>query len=617
MRIFRKLHKWLGLLVGIQFVIWVLSGLLINLVDQEEASGVVSHRPKSAPSPLAEAGPIVPLSALADSVEFVDSVSLSQFITGPVYRVGTGANALLYDATLGERIRIDRSMAEDIASESYGGAALPLSITRLGSGTDEVRGVPGPIWQVQYDDHLKTRIYISENDGTVLAHRNNRWELKDFLLMLHFMDYVRTDDFNTNTPQIIVFGIATLWLAISGSLLVINSFSRADFLWVPGLNPGQNTFKTRIRSELVSECQVALPKALSYLAALSQRDIRIPSNCGGSGSCGLCRILYEENIPEQTPIDREWIDADSIASGMRLACQHRPRAGDAILVPDVAFQQVTSTAKVVASRWLTPLLKEIRLSPDLPIDFVPGDYLEIQIPAFEVDQERMGILAAFEPFWRELQIPVRWSYNNKRPLSRTYSIATADSLRRPQELKFMVRFQPHPSKSRFLPGIGSSFMCGLQQGDAIEFRGPTGLFRLHDSSREKIFIGGGSGMAPLRSMIKHLLEVRSWKGSLRFWYGARCQAEIPYQDEFEALAVKFENFEWAVSLSDAKCDRNWHGFRGLIHETIFRNVLDTHRNLEDCEFYVCGPPKMLAATRQMLSRLGVADHLVRYDDFGI
>ena len=611
---FRKLHKWIGLIVGLQFLIWLLSGLLISFIDHGEVSGNTTLQTPDTPTPLVSVGPFVPPAQLAIETESIDSIALDRFITGPIYRVVSQGDTTLFDARTGDVLHIDRPLVETIARNSYRGTGNLLATERLDSGSDELRDETGTLWRVDFDDDLATRVFIAADDGSVLAHRNSRWKLVDFLLMLHFMDYVRADSFNN--PQIIVFGFATLWLAISGVLLVINSFSRADFLWVPGVGAGGSTVRTRVSSGDGTEREVAVSDALSYYAALSQQDVRLPSNCDGSGSCGLCRVRYTENTPEVSAVDREWIDSDSLADGVRLACQHHPRPGDAIVVPDMALQAGTRSAEVVSSRWLTPLLKEIRLKPDAPVEHKPGDYLEFQVPKFEADRNRMNLKSEFAAVWDDMKIPQQWSLDNSENLRRTYSIATAPSSGKDQELAFTVRFAPPPVDSRFPPGFGSSYMCGLQNGDRIEFRGPAGEFRLVDSDKEKIFIGGGAGMAPLRSMALHLLENQGWQGILRFWYGARNQAEILYRQQFEALAKNHVNFEWQVALSEAEDDSDWQGHRGLIHQTVFNEVLSAHPNVQYCEYYLCGPPQMLAATRKMLADLGVPESLVRFDDFG-
>jgi len=229
---------------------------------------------------------------------------------------------------------------------------------------------------------------------------------------------------------------------------------------------------------------------------------------------------------------------------------------------------------------------------------------------------RLAVPESFAEVWDKLSIPDSWGQTKGSETSRTYSIAVAPNQSEPQELAFNVRFAPPPAGTQFLPGVGSSFLCGSQEGERLAFRGPAGDFRLVDSDREKILIGGGAGMAPLKSMVVHLLKNRGWQGKVRFWYGARNQPEILYRETFETLAKEHENFEWQVALSEATDDLQWQGHRGLIHRAIFEEVLKDHSMIKECEFYVCGPPSMLAATRRMLRDLGVSDASVRFDDFG-
>ena len=611
---FRKLHKWLGLVIGAQLVIWLLSGTLISFIDQQTVSGAATRRQPAEEVPLASSGPFFPISRLSTPVASAQSVTLASSFAGPVYRVVGNDGTTLYDARTGNIVWIDRPLAEQIASDSYRGAGRLVSSERLETGSNEVRDVPGPVWRINFDDDLATRVYVAVENGEVLAHRNSRWKLVDFLLMLHFMDYVRADSFNN--PQIIVVGFGTLWIAISGLLLVFYSFSRSDFLWFPGMRTRHRRVHGMVGSATHATRQVALDGSLSYFAGLSQNEIKLPSNCGGSGSCGLCRIRYVEDPPDHTPVDQEWLDNTALGQGLRLGCQHRPRSGDAIVVPDIAFQQSSQSAEVISSRWLTPLLKEIRIRPDAPVTFTPGDYLEFQVPAFDTQRARMGLPESYWPVWDALSLPGNWSFSHSGTLGRTYSIATAADGARPQELVFTVRFAPPPPGTHLLPGAGSSYMCSLQNGDRVDFRGPAGDFRLIDSDREKILIGGGAGMAPLKAMTLHLLQNLRWQGKLHFWYGARNRKEILYGDTFESLAKEHANFEWQVALSDEGDERHWEGYKGLIHEVVLEQVLKDHGALRECEFYLCGPPPMLAATRQMLRDLGVADQMVRFDDFG-
>jgi Na+-transporting NADH:ubiquinone oxidoreductase subunit F len=613
---FRKLHKWIGLIIGAQMLVWLITGMLISLIDQQSVSGSATRQPVTDKPLLAQFLPLYPAAQLPISMGAVRQVKFGSLLSRPVYRVAHGNTTTLFDAQTGRKLYIDKALAEQIARASYRGEAKLVSSIMLELGSDEMRGVADALWQVNFDDPLATRAYISAEDGRLLAHRNDRWVLVDFLLMLHFMDYWRDDSFNN--PQVIVLGFGALWLAISGLLLVFTSFSRSDFRWLPGAllqGAGVNVFA---RSDARRGEEVALDSALSLYAGLSLCGIQLPSNCDGSGSCGLCKLRYEEAAPQPTAVDREWIRTTGLDEGERLACQHKPRPGDTIVVPDIAWHDSLQQGEITATRWLTPLLKEIHLKPDIPLQYRPGEYFQFQVPPYRMTRDQLDMPEKFLQNWAAIRLPNEWQCTET--IFRAYSVATAPD--QEDSIAFTVRFSPpppisdSPSETQLPPGIGSAYMCSLRPGDRIAFRGPAGDFQLADSDREKILIGGGAGMAPLRSMALHLLKNRSWQGKLRFWYGARNQQEILYRDMFESLAQELPNFEWGVALSDADDDETWLGARGFIHQVVLDNVLRDHDKLRECEFYLCGPPLMLEATRHMLGELGVAEELIRLDDFG-
>ena len=613
---FRKLHKWLALIIGAQVLIWLISGMLISLVDQKTVSGGSTRLPGGEKIPLAQFLPLYPVSQLPISMAAVRQIKLTSLLANPVYRVVSQNRTLLFNASTGDELIIDQALAEQIAREGYRGEGQLISSRRLDQGSEEIRGVPGAVWQVNFDDPLATRAYISAIDGHLLAHRNSRWALVDFLLMLHFMDYGRADSFNN--PQVIVLGFGALWLAMSGLLLVFSSFSLSDLSWLPGAMLQGAEVNVFARSNARRGEELALDSALLLYASLSLRGIKLPSNCDGSGSCGLCKVSYGEAAPAPTAVDREWIGAARLHDGQRLACQHKPRSGDAIVVPDIAWEASLQYGKITAARWLTPLLKEIRLKPDSPLQYRPGEYFQFQVPPYRMTRDQVDMPEKFLQDWAAIHLPNEWQCTEN--IFRAYSVATAPD--QEDSIAFTVRFSPPPPisdpppETPLPPGIGSAWLCSLRPGDRVAFRGPAGDFQLADSDREKILIGGGAGMAPLRSMALHLLKNRSWQGKLRFWYGARNQQEILYRDMFESLAEEFPNFEWGVALSDADDDETWLGERGLIHQIVLNNVLLGHDKLRECEFYLCGPPLMLQATRHMLRELDVPDESVRWDDFG-
>mgnify|MGYP003632848649 FL=1 len=610
----RKLHKWLTLLIGAQLIVWLVTGTIISFIDQVEVSGNETRQSVTDQESTDLAKVLYPSHQLSITPDQIDSIALTKILQRPVYLIGQGSETMLFDAKTGSELRIDKHLAEAIARKSYRGDGEITDSELIALGSDEVRDFAGPIWRINIEDDLATRVYVSPEDGRVLAHRNSRWKVVDFLLMLHFMDYAREDSFNN--WQIIIVGFGTLWIAISGVLLVLFSFGRSDFLWLPGFRSGGARVSSKVGSENNEAQSYNLDSALSYYSSLSQHGVRLSSNCDGSGSCGLCKVQYTSDPPPDTAVDREWINTSDLADGFRLGCQHKPCSNDVIVIPDMAFQQSLQSAVVVSSKWLTPLLKEISIRADAPVQFRPGDHLEFQIPAFDIDVDQLAVPSSYVNVWRGLGLSKRLVHAGTNTVARTYSIAVAPNGEASSDLKFTVRFAPPPDGLEVQPGIGSTYMCSLQAGDSVTFRGPGGDFLLHESDREKILIGGGAGMAPLKSMAVHLLSNLQWEGKLRFWYGARNQQEILYRDSFEKFAADHQNFEWQVALSDANDDNSWTGKRGFIHESIFENLLKHHESLGDCEFYICGPPMMLAATREMLSKLGVAESLIRFDDFG-
>lgn len=605
----RKLHKWLGLIVAAQLFIWVLSGSLISLIDARKVSGQLTMK-QSVPTEIRIANSdLLPVADLPVDFSQVEAVKLLSMFSQPLYRLQQTTGVSVFDAVTGLRYEVDQETAETLARLSYKGDGQIEHTVFLPSGSHEMRKAHGPLWQINFADELSTRAYVSAVDGTVLAHRNERWVVVDFLLMLHFMDYFRNDSFNN--PQIIVLGFGTLWLAISGVLLILSSFSRKDFIWILG-NSGSTT-TVIVESKAGQNQSEQVDSALSLYAGLSQRGVQLPSNCDGVGSCGMCRVSFQGQAPTPTGVDKEWLSERAIANGERLACQHKPSNGQCIQVPEMAFQSELLQGEVVESKWLTPLLKQIRVRPDKPVSYRPGDYFQFQILPGEYSLTNLNVPLAYRDAWGGFSLPLKWK--NEETLFRAYSVATAPDL--DETLEFTIRFSPPPKDSTDLPpGYGSSALCSFVDGTRVAFRGPSGDFHLVDSECEKILIGGGAGMAPLKSMTMHLLETKNWNGTLRFWFGARNQNEILFREQFESLAARFENFEWGVALSDADNDPMWSGPRGFIHHVVEEHVLRSHPGLYNCEFYLCGPPLMLEATRHMLKELGVSDDRVFFDDFG-
>lgn len=226
-RFTRKLHKWLGLLIGIQLLVWLLSGLVMSVVDQGVAGGRSSQAVAEPRLPLSQFGVLVSPQTLSLPHSEIVELQLTSLMGGPVFRVELVDQVLLFDATTGEKISIDMQRARHLALASYAGEGEAIGQQWLAEASDALNGLPGPLWRVDFDDALDTRVFIDGTDGAVIAHRNERSSLMDFLLMLHFMDYLQQGSFNN--PQIILVAFLTLWLSLSGLLLLLVSFNRRDF----------------------------------------------------------------------------------------------------------------------------------------------------------------------------------------------------------------------------------------------------------------------------------------------------------------------------------------------------------------------------------------------------
>jgi len=270
-------------------------------------------------------------------------------------------------------------------------------------------------------------------------------------------------------------------------------------------------------------------------------------------------------------------------------------------------------AQVESVRALSPFLREIVLLPKNKPGpgYRPGSFIQIHVPAHRMGRQQIDVPDEHHSAWAGLHLPAQWS--SGALLRRSYSLS-APVQQTDGRLTLLVRFchgkqggKNHP------PGKGSAYAYGLKPGDRVQYSGPFGDFSIRQSERDKVFIGGGAGMAPLRAMIRDLLESGASE-PIHFWYGARTTTDAPYVDEMEELAAKFDNFSWQLILSE---ERGGRGPGGLVHEAVRDGLLQKLPDLQACDFYLCGPPPMLKATRAMLGKLGVAEDRVAFDDFKI
>ncbi len=353
------------------------------------------------------------------------------------------------------------------------------------------------------------------------------------------------------------------------------------------------------------------------LGVLHGAGIRIPAACGGSGTCGLCRVTVTgAGAGEPQATERGVLSPRDRRAHLRLACQTSLRGDCAVRVPDDILSAGAGFACTVAStRMLAPLIREIVL--DLPPDrqggFRAGDFMQLTAPPFRLDFARLDLPPEFREAW---QI-AGWSalrVASETEVTRAYSLAS-----RPEDAGqavFNIRLAVPPAgrEAEVPPGIVSSWLFSLKPGDTVTASGPFGEFHVQPTGREMVYIGGGVGMAPLRAMIHQELG-RGTDRRIRYFYGARSAADLFYAEEFEALAAAHPGFSWTPALSDPAPGDRWTGATGFIHE-ILRAEMAAHPAPEDCEYYLCGPPVMISAVLATLDRLGVDPRSIFYDDFG-
>ena len=365
------------------------------------------------------------------------------------------------------------------------------------------------------------------------------------------------------------------------------------------------------------EKTVTVPAGGKLLGTLAEQGIYLSSACGGGGSCGQCRCQVTEGGGSMLSTEEGHFTRSEARSDWRLSCQVAVKQDMKIRIPEDAFGVQRWECEVVSNENVATFIKELVL--ELPegadVDFRAGGFVQLEIPPYEMDYKAdIAVEERFREDWDRFDI---WRYRSKvtEPTVRAYSMANY-----PEEkgvLKFNIRVATPPPGKDFPPGKMSSYVFALKPGDKVTVFGPYGEFFVKDTPNEKIWIGGGAGMAPLRSQIfDELKRKQKTDVKMSFWYGARSLREMFYTPDFDELAERFDNFDWHVALSDPLPEDEWTGDTGFIHNVVYDKYLKDHPAPEDCEFYLCGPPPMVAAVLKMLDDLGVEPENILLDDFG-
>jgi Na+-transporting NADH:ubiquinone oxidoreductase subunit F len=384
-------------------------------------------------------------------------------------------------------------------------------------------------------------------------------------------------------------------------------------MWVRARLVPQGDVDIRVNEELI----LTVPTGGRLQGTLADAGIFLPSACGGGGTCGQCRVRVLTGGGSLLPTEASLISKLEASEGERLACQVTIFQNLEILVPEDVFGVKKWQCRVRSNDNVATFIKELVL--ELPagdtLDFKAGGYIQIECPPHELSYSTFDIAEDYLEDWNRFGLFKLESIVTK-PTVRAYSMASYPEENDIIMLNVRIATPPPNADGKVPTGVMSSYIFNLKPGDEVTVSGPYGEFLAKDTDAEMVFIGGGAGMAPMRSHIFDQLKRLDSKRKITFWYGARSLREAFYVEEFDELQVRHENFSWHLALSDPMPEDNWSGLVGFIHDVLYENYLKDHPAPEDCEYYMCGPPMMNAAVIRLLDDLGVEEENILLDDFG-
>lgn len=372
----------------------------------------------------------------------------------------------------------------------------------------------------------------------------------------------------------------------------------------------------------INDREMVVEPGSSVLATLSGNGIFLPSACGGGGTCGLCKCQVTEGGGSILPTETGYFTRREQHENWRLGCQVKVRENMTIHVPEAILGIKKWECEVVSNRNVATFIKEfvVRLPENEDLHFKSGDYIQIDVPKYDLEFGRdFDVEEEYRPDWDKYRM---WDLKlkNTEETYRAYSMANYPAEKNLIILNIRIATPPWDNaKKQFMnvpPGICSTYIFSRKPGDKVSISGPYGEFHIKNTEKEMVYVGGGAGMAPLRSHIFHLLKTEKSGRKISYWYGARSKREIFYEDEFRTLEKKFPNFKFNIALSEPLSEDNWNGYTGFIHKVLLDNYLDRHEEPEEIEYYLCGPPVMNSAVFSMLDNLGVPQENIAFDDFG-
>ena len=372
-----------------------------------------------------------------------------------------------------------------------------------------------------------------------------------------------------------------------------------------------------------SERKIVSQAGSSLLNVMAEDKVFLPSACGGQGNCGMCKCQVEEGGGEILPTEVGFFNRKQIKENYRLACQVKVKNDMEVKIPQEVLGIKKWECEVVSNNNVASFIKEfvVKLPEGEILDFKSGSYIQIDVPKYEANFADMDIDERFRDEWDKFKM---WGLvsKNTEETYRAYSMANHPAEGNIVMLNIRIATPPFDRSTGtwaagINPGICSSYIFSRKPGDKVTVSGPYGDFHILDTKREMLYIGGGAGMAPLRSHLLHLFHtLKTTDRKISYWYGARSRREIFYEEDFRAIEREFPNFSFHIALSDPQPEDNWTGYTGFIHQVIYDNYLKTHEAPEDIEYYMCGPGPMANAVKKMLWDLGVPREMLMFDDFG-
>jgi len=372
----------------------------------------------------------------------------------------------------------------------------------------------------------------------------------------------------------------------------------------------------------INDRELIVSPGSNLLSTLSSNDIFLPSACGGGGTCGMCKCQITDGGGSILPTETGFFTRKEQQDHWRLGCQVKIRENLTVKVPEAVMGIRKWECEVVSNKNVATFIKEfvVRLPDGESMDFPPGGYIQIDVPKYETSFKDFIIEEEYKSDWGLYKM---WDLKvkNNEETYRAYSMANYPAEKSLIKLNIRIATPPWDNvKKQYMgvpPGLCSTFIFSRRPGDKVMISGPYGEFHIKDTKNEMIYIGGGAGMAPLRSHIFHLFNTLQTKRKVSYWYGARSLREVFYEDEFRDIEKRFPNFTFNLALSEPLPEDNWKGYTGFIHRVLLDNYLCSHEEPEDIEYYFCGPPQMNSAVLKTLDAMGVPKENIAFDDFGI